>query len=145
MKAATIDILTAKGHFPTEQALAVAEAIDMAIRDAQLVTVPILDARFLASEAKMDARFAASEAKIDARFTASEAKMDARFAAREAEIDARFTESEAKTDARFAAMEARLDQKFDRLRLQLIIAILLGYAAMGPLGTAAVEALKRAF
>ena len=101
MKADTIDILTGKGHFPTEQALAVAEAIDMAIRDAQLVTVPILDARFLASEAKIDARF--------------------------------------------AAMEARLDQKFDRLRLQLIIAILLGYAAMGPLGTAAVEALKRAF
>jgi hypothetical protein len=102
----------------------------MAIRDAQLVTVPILDARFTAS----DARFAAHEVKIDARFAAMEAKMDARFAAMEAEMDARFT-----------AMEARLDQKFDRLRLQLIIAILLGYAAMGPLGTAAVEALKRAF
>jgi len=156
MKADTIDILTGKGHFPTEQALAVAEAIDMAIRDAQLVTVPILDARFLASEAKMDARFttsearmdarfAAREAEIDARFAAHEAKIDARFAASEARIDARFAASEAKMEARFVAMEARLDQKFDRLRLQLIIAILLGYAAMGPLGTAAVEALKRAF
>jgi hypothetical protein len=119
MKADTIDMLTAKGHFPTEQALALAEAIDMAIRDAQLVTVPILDARFLAHEARMDARFVILEAKMDARF--------------------------ATYDAKLAALESRLDQKFERLRLQLIIAILLGYGAMGPLGAALLEALKHAF
>jgi hypothetical protein len=89
MKADTVDILTQKGRFPTEQALAVAEAIDMAISDAQLVTIPVLDARF-------------------------------------------------------ARLEARIDQKFDRLRLQLIMAILVGNAAMGPLGAALLDAIKRA-
>jgi hypothetical protein len=85
----------------------------MAIADSQLVTVPILDARFAASEAKVDARFAAYDAKMDARF--------------------------AQTDARIAALEARLD----RFRLQIIIAILIGHVALGPVGIAIVEAIVK--
>jgi len=46
--------------------------------------------------------------------------------------------------ARFAAFEARIDQKFDRLRLQLILAILAGYAALGPVGAAVWDAIRRA-
>jgi hypothetical protein len=64
-----------KGNFPTEQALALAEAIDMAIDKTQFVTVPILDARF----ATLEARFAAVNARFDAveaRFDALQAKMD---------------------------------------------------------------------
>jgi hypothetical protein len=135
MQAATVELLERKGQFPSEQALAVAEAIDMAIADPQLVTVPILDARFAASEAKVDARFAVHEAKMDARFVASEAKVDARFAAHEAKMDARF----AQTDARIAALEGRLD----RFRLQIIIAILIGHVALGPVGKAIVEAIVK--
>jgi hypothetical protein len=150
MQAATVELLERKGQFPSEQALAVAEAIDMAIADQQLVTVPILDARFAASEAKFDARFAASEAKFDARFAASEAKVDARFAASEAKMDARFVASEAKMDARFAqsdariaALEARFEARLDRFRLQIIIAILVGHVALGPVGIAIVEAIVK--
>lgn len=95
MHAATVELLVQKAHLDPDMALAIATAIDMALQNAQLVTVAVLDARFLAFEAKIDARFAASEAKIDARFAASEARMDARFAA-----------SEAKVDRRFAALEA---------------------------------------
>ena len=108
MQAATVELLKRKGQFPSEQALAVAEAIDMAITDQQLVTVPILDARFAASKADMDARFAAHEAKVDARI---------------------------------AALEARLD----RFRLQIIIAILIGHVALGPVGVAIVKEIGRAF
>lgn len=108
MQAATVELLKRKGQFPSEQALAVAEAIDMAIADQQLVTVPILDARFAASKADMDARFAAHEAKVDARI---------------------------------AALEARLD----RFRLQIIIAILIGHVALGPVGVAIVKEIGRAF
>jgi hypothetical protein len=135
MQAATVELLKRKGQFPSEQALAVAEAIDMAIADSQLVTVPILDARFAASEAKVDARFTVSEAKFDARFAAHEAKVDARFAAYDAKMDARF----AQTDARIAALEARLD----RFRLQIIIAILIGHVALGPVGIAIVQAIVK--
>jgi hypothetical protein len=152
MKAETIDVLTERGQLATVEAIAIAEAIDMAIRDANLVTVSVLDARFLASEAKMDARFAEAEAKMGARFLAAEfavnarfAAVDARFDALEAKMDARFAAMDFKIDARFTTFESRLEQKFDRLRLQLIIAVIVGSAAMGPLGTAAVEALKRAF
>jgi hypothetical protein len=104
MQAATVELLKRKGQFPSEQALAVAEAIDMAIADQQLVTVPILDARFAASKAEMDARFA-------------------------------------QFDARIAALEARLD----RFRLQIIIAILIGHVALGPVGVAIVKEIGRAF
>jgi hypothetical protein len=115
MQAATVELLTRKAQFSGDQALAVAEAIDMAIADQQLVTVPILDARFEAQQTRMDARFA----DVDARFAAMGAKMD----------------------ARFAALEAR----FDRFRLQIIIAILIGHVALGPVGVAIVKAIGHAF
>jgi hypothetical protein len=135
MQAATVELLERKGRFPSEQALAVAEAIDMAIADSQLVTVPILDARFAVTEAKVDARFTAHEGRVDARFAAHEARVDARFATHEAKMDARFAQS----DARIAGLEARLD----RFRLQIIIAILIGHVALGPVGIAIVEAIVK--
>lgn len=80
MHAAAVELLVEKANLEPNVALAHAEAIDMALKEAQLVTVPILDARFAESAAKVDSRFAAFEAKMDARFAESAAKMDARFA-----------------------------------------------------------------
>jgi hypothetical protein len=88
MHAATVEHLVQKAHLEPDTALAIAAAIDMSLDNAQLVTIPAMDARFVASEAKMDARFTASEAKMDARFAASEAKVDARFTASEAKMQA---------------------------------------------------------
>jgi len=119
VRAEAIDLLTTKGRFQMDQAVILAEVIDMGIRDAQPVTVPILNARL----SEFEARWAAFEAKMEARFAAFEAKME----------------------ARFAAFEAKMDQKFDRLRWQLFVAVVLGYAMAGPLGGAVLEALKRAF
>jgi hypothetical protein len=159
MQAATVELLTRKAQFPGEQALAVAEAIDMAIADPQLVTVPILDARLAAAKAEMDVRFADAKAEMDARFAAVDAKMDAGFAATKAELgagfaatkadmDARFAATKADMDARFAQTDARiaaLDSRLDRFRLQIIIAILIGHVALGPMGMAIVKAIGRAF
>ena len=91
----------------------------MDVRGPQPVTAPISNAQF----SEFEGRWAACEARIEARFTACEAKIE----------------------ARFTTCEEKMDQKFDRLRLQLIIAIILSNAAMGPLGAALLEALKRAF
>jgi hypothetical protein len=77
MQAEMIDLLSGKGKFPTEQALVLAEAIDMAIEKTQFVTVPILDARFAA----VDARFARLEARMDnlnTRIDSLEVKLDAK-------------------------------------------------------------------
>jgi hypothetical protein len=86
MHAATVELLEQKAHLDPDTALAIATAIDMALHNAQLVTVAVLDSRFAASEAKIDARFATLEAKVDARFAASEAKTEAALAKTKAEL-----------------------------------------------------------
>jgi hypothetical protein len=86
MHAATVELLVQKAHLDPDTALAIATAIDMALHNAQLVTVAVMDARFLAFEAKMDARFLAFEAKVDARFTAAEAKWNGALEKTKAEL-----------------------------------------------------------
>jgi hypothetical protein len=76
MHAATVELLIQKARLEPDAALAIAEAVDMAIHNAQLVTVPILDARLAAFEGRVDARFAASEAKMEVRFAALEGRFD---------------------------------------------------------------------
>jgi hypothetical protein len=109
MHAATVELLVQKAHLDPDTAIAIATAIDMALQNAQLVTVAVLDARFLAFEAKVDARFAASETKWDFRFSASETKWDFRFSA-----------SEAKWDARFSAFEAKMDAALQKTKAELV-------------------------
>ena len=121
MQAEMIDLLSGKGKFPTEQALVLAEAIDMAIDKTQFVTVPILDARFAAVEV----RFAA----VDARFARLEARMESGFAAMNARID---------------SLEARMDLKMERWAIRMVIAMLVSQTALGPIGVGALDAVRRA-
>jgi predicted phage tail protein len=93
--AETVHLLVNKAKLEPDIAVAFAEAIDMAVANAQLVTTPVLDSRFEASNAKVNAQFAAFEAKMDARFAALEAKMDARFDAFRAEVNAQIEHSSA--------------------------------------------------
>ena len=57
LKVATVDLLVEKARFEPQVAVAVAQAIDAAMedkmQDRQLVTVPVLDARFAESEARI--------------------------------------------------------------------------------------------
>jgi|HubBroStandDraft_2_1064218.scaffolds.fasta_scaffold231180_2 hypothetical protein len=152
MHAATVELLVQKAHLDPDTALAIATAIDMALQNAQLVTVAVLDARFAASEAKMDARFAAADAKTDARFAAFEARIDARFAAAEAKTDARFVALEAKldvrfaaVDARFVALEARMNAALQKTKAELVrwvFLVMLGNVALSVAANAVVNALQ---
>ncbi len=49
-----VELLVNKARLEPDVALAFAEAIDMAISNAQLVTVPVLDTRFAAVDAKIE-------------------------------------------------------------------------------------------
>ena len=141
MHAATVDLLVQKAHLDPDTALAIATAIDMALQNAQLVTVAVLDARFAAFEAKIDARFAAFEAKVEARFAASEAKMDARFAAAEAKTDVRF----AAIDARFVALEAKMNAALEKTKAELVrwvFLVMLGNVALSVAANAVVNAFQ---
>ena len=162
MRAETIERLSAKGHFSSEQALALAEAMDTVIEEAQLVTVPILDSRM----GVIDSRFADVDrrfAQIDLQFERMEARMEARFA----KVDARFELMEARFDAvntrtdgvntridgvntRIDGLEARVrtgfeavDIRFKVWSFRIILATLLGQAALGPVGLSALELAKR--
>src|ERR1700753_3311013 len=84
MEADAVELLTTKGKFPMEQALAVAEAMDVTMGAKQWVTVPILDARLALVDGRctaMEAKLAALETKWEARFAAFEARMDQKFTA----------------------------------------------------------------
>jgi hypothetical protein len=58
LHAAAIEVLVEKGHFEPKVAVAIAEAIDMAISGAQLVTVPVFESRLkeLTTEFKSELR-----------------------------------------------------------------------------------------
>jgi hypothetical protein len=147
MHAATLDRLKRDEAFQTEQAVAIAEAIDMALADAQLVTIPIfearlarVDARFDALEANMDARFEALESKMDTRFAAFESKMDARFAAMDARFEGRFET----LDARHETLETRLDSKLASFKYQLtviVVAAMLGSPAVPKIAAVLLNAI----
>jgi hypothetical protein len=115
MHAAAVDVLVQKGKFELQAAMAVAEAITVEISSSQLVTVPILDARFAEADANMNVRFAEADARMSARFAEADAEMSARFAECYAKMDVRF----AAVDARFDIQEARFDVKLQEMRTDL--------------------------
>ena len=158
MRAETIERLSAKGHFSSEQALALAEAMDTVIEKAQLVTVPILDSRM----AVIDSRFADVDlrfAQINVRFDQMEARfaqIDVRFErmeARFAKVDARFESMEAQfgaVNARIDGVEARMKTGFEAVDIRfkvwgfrIILATVLSQAALGPVGLSALELAKK--
>lgn len=120
MHAATVEILVNKAHLEPDVAVAFGEAMDVALANAQLVTVSMLDSRFAAFEAKMDVRFAA----IDARFIALETK-----------VDARFREFEAKVDAKIEKCKAEL--------VRCVFLVMLGNVALSAGATAVLNYLQR--
>ena len=130
MHAATVELLVQKAHLDPDTALAIATAIDMALQNAQLVTVAVLDARFATWEAKIDARFAAAESKTDARFAA---------------VDARFVALEAKIDVRFAASEAKMSAALEKTKAELVrwvFLVMLGNVALSVAANAVVNAFQ---
>jgi hypothetical protein len=125
MHAATVDLMTKKAHFETETAMAVAEAFDIAIQHAQLVTVPMLDVRLAQFQSGIDERFG----KVDARFLA---------------LEARVNSLEVKMEVLFALQEERLDKKLEALKADVVrwvFLVMLGNAAI----SAAVNALMNSF
>jgi hypothetical protein len=141
MEAVAMDKLVEKGDLSPQVARAVAEALDITIKAANLATVPMLDARF----AQQDARFAQQDAKMEARFSSIEKSIESTkvWATRlyaglaavffgglavdhrwlinredqlmtqmQARSDARFAEEDLRTDRLFAEDHARTDQLF---------------------------------
>ena len=163
--AATVGILIEKGRFEPEVALGVAEAIDLAMTQAQFVTVPVLDARIheiktelrvLAEkvDTKLDTskytadmqRFRAEfNAKLDTKFAAMEAKFDTKLAGLESRFDTKFAALEGKLDTKLAGLEAKLDTKLAELEAKLVrwvFLVMLGNVALSLAANTLMNALK---
>ncbi len=132
MEALAMDKLVEKGDLSPQVALAVAEALDITIKAANLVTVPMLDARFAQQDAKMEARFSSIEKSLEsakvwatllyAGLTAAVfgalavdhrwlvSREDQLMAQVQARSDARFAEDEVRTDRLIAEDNARTDR-----------------------------------
>jgi hypothetical protein len=83
MKAATLETLQQEGRLAPQQALAVAEAIDVALAEAQFVTVPIMDARFDVMDARMDTKIEALKGGLELKIEALRNGFDKRLASLE--------------------------------------------------------------
>jgi len=134
MEAAAMDQLVDEGKFRPRVAQAIAEAIDITIRAANFVTLPLLDTRFAALEAKLEIRFGSIEKSIEstkawatllyagltiALFGAL--AIDHRWlVSREDQLmtqmwargDANSADQQGRSDKRFAEQQAHIDERF---------------------------------
>lgn len=139
MEAAAMDKLIEKGGATPQLAQAIGEALDITLKAANLVTVPMLDARLAQLESKMEVRFSSLEKAIEStkgwavllyagvaiaffgalaadhrwllnREDQFQARSDARFAAEEARTDKLIADEQARTDRLIAEDRARTDK-----------------------------------
>ena len=139
MQAETIELLSGKGSFSTEQALILAEAIDRVVEKAQFVTVPLLDMRIATVTARMDAM----ESKLIARIESGEARLEARISSVETRLEARISSVETTFGARVDSLEAKIDAKFERWTLRIVVMMILSQTALGPIGMRAFESMRQ--
>ena len=126
LHAATVEILVEKAKFGPEVALGVAEAVELAMTQAQFVTVPILDARL--HEVRAEIRVL--EGKLD--LSTKEHKADMQRLS--AELDAKLNTQSAKMEAKLAETEARL--------VRWVFLVMLGNVALSLAATTVLNAFK---
>jgi hypothetical protein len=133
LHAATVEILVEKAKFEPEVALGVAEAIELAMTQAQFVTVPILDARLH----EVSAEICVLEGKLDASTKEHKADMQRL----SADLDAKLNAQSAKMDTQFAKMETKLAEMEAKL-VRWVFLVMLGNAALSLAVTTVLNALK---
>jgi hypothetical protein len=137
LHASTVGILVEKAKFEPEVALGVAEAIELAMTQAQFVTVPILDARL--HEVRAEIRVL--EGKLDSNSKAHKADMQRL----SAELDTKLARMDAKMDAKLARMDAKLDAKLAQMEARLVrwvFLVMLGNVALSLAANTVLNAFK---
>lgn len=123
MEAVAMDKLIEKGGATGQFAQAIGEALDITLKAANFVTVPMLNARFAQFEAKMEARFSSLERSLEgakvwavllyaglAIVIFGALAIDHRWLVNRE--DQFMEQVQARSDARFAAEDARTDKLF---------------------------------
>ena len=126
LHAATVEILVEKAKFGPEVALGVAEAIELAMTQAQFVTVPILDARLH---------------EVRAEIRVLEGKLDLSTKEHKADMQRLSAELDAKLSTQFAKMETKLAETEARL-VRWVFLVMLGNVALSLAATTVLNAFK---
>jgi hypothetical protein len=126
LHAATVEILVEKAKFEPQVALGVAEAIELAMTQAQFVTVPILDARLH---------------EVRAEIRVLEGKLDASTREHKADMQRLSAELDAKLNAQFARMDAKLAELEAKL-VRWVFLVMLGNVALSLAATTVLNAFK---
>jgi hypothetical protein len=139
---------TSRYNIENDQAVAIADAIDMSIANAQLLTVPVFETRMTRVESELalvnlrldtiDERFRS----VNDRFDAAAADVNRRYG----EIGKRIEEAAAANEFRSKFLESLFDSKLSSLKYQLIIVnVLTALATSAPkLITAIMSAIHAA-
>lgn len=129
-QATVVNLLIEKGRIEPQMALAVADAIDLAVTQSQFVTVPILDARF--AELRAELRIAIE--KLDNRNELARSELDRK-------IEVAKSELEKKIEVTGSALEKTIEaSKADLVRW--VFLVMLGNVAIAAGTTAAVNLLQ---
>ena len=125
MEAAAMDKLIEKGDASPRLAQAIGEALDITLRAANLVTVPILDARFAQFETKMKARFGAIEKSLESTkvwavllYAGLVIALFGTLAVQQVRTDRLIAEDRARTDRSLAELDARADKSIAEQRVR---------------------------
>ena len=102
---AAVDLLIKKGRLEPQVALAVAEAIDTAMSESQLVTVPILDARL-------------AELKADTQVSLM--RLEGVIKATRIELDKKIDLATAQLDKKLEVLGANLEKKMEAFKAELV-------------------------
>ena len=153
-RAEPIDTLMNKGNFEPQVALAIAEAVAVIMTDAQVVTVPVLDARVAELKAcmtqldhKTDLVNVGLETKIERVRMDLEAKIDRVKAELEKRIDSVKTELEKKIEGVKTELEKKIDGVEYRLGklIESTKSELVRWVLLAMLGSGAIQAGAAAF
>jgi hypothetical protein len=131
---AAVDLLIEKGKFDPHAALAVAEAIETAVIQLQIVTVPILDARLAELKADMRISLMSLEGKL------SELKSHV-----EKRIELSAADLESKTDLSRTHLEKKIEVTNERTKAELVrwvFLVMLGNVALSAGATAILNVLQ---
>jgi hypothetical protein len=126
LHAATVEILVEKAKFEPQVALGIAEAIELAMTQAQFVTVPILDARLH---------------EVRAEIRVLEGKLDTSTQQHKADMQRLSAELDAKLIALFAKMETKLAETEAKL-VRWVFLVMLGNVALSLAATTVLNAFK---
>lgn len=135
IQSASVELLVQKGKFVPEVAVAIAEAFEMMLESAQLVTVPILDSRLGLARAESREEMAGLRAELREEIAALRAELREEMAHLRAELH-----------VEIANLRAELLGEIAKLRSEMVrwvFTVMLGNVAITAGVTAVLNSLQR--